>query len=619
MQTKSLVLYKQSPALVLSIADKLEILLQGGKTRSVREKDVVLLHPGPADTLPDPAQPIPDAQPQEAWELLQGESPTFRELAELVYNEFTPRSAWQTFLLLNRSPWFLGTPQNITVADAESVNARIQAEREKKEADARWDDFLNRFREGRADPDADEFFLRDLEMYALGRSRGSRILKTLGRTQSPENAHRLILEKHIKTRFWNPHPLRLDVPLKAPEVELEDFPPGEERLDLTGTEAFAIDDEGNQDPDDAVAWDGRRFWVHVADAAALAPPGSAADAAARERSSSLYLPECTVPMLPRQAARRLGLGLEPTSPALSYAFEIDDEYHVSGFSVHLTTVRVTRMTYAEAEQKISEEPFATINRITAAFRDRRYENGAVSINMPEVKVRVSEDTISITDLPGTRSRDMVAESMLMAGAYAGQWCLEQKIPVPFAVQDSPGGQSEQSQQKTAGHEAPLRFSDEFNKRKGMKRSRLTMKPSVHGGLGLDVYTRVTSPLRRYPDLLTSQQIRAYILGHPVQEESEVLAAVLSGDPVNVSLIQAERRSVMFWKIVWLSERPGWTCRAVLLELRERQGFFLIPEIALEIRVPVKKTLRPEDRVILKLKETDIAEPSAVFVIQEVLD
>jgi hypothetical protein len=85
--------------------------------------------------------------------------------------------------------------------------------------------------------------------------------------------------------------------------------PDEERLDLTGLPAYAIDDEGNLDPDDALSLDGDRLWVHIADVAALVRPGSPADLEARARGATLYLPETTVPMLPAAAVPRMGLGL----------------------------------------------------------------------------------------------------------------------------------------------------------------------------------------------------------------------------------------------------------------------------------------------------------------------
>ncbi|RLW68521.1 MAG: hypothetical protein B6D68_03480, partial [spirochete symbiont of Stewartia floridana] len=92
-----LVLYKQAPAHVKEIGNKVEIVLPGGRTLSVRDKDVVLLHPGPITSLSILDAEIPSGQVEEAWELLQGESPSLQELAELVYGRYTPSAAWHSF------------------------------------------------------------------------------------------------------------------------------------------------------------------------------------------------------------------------------------------------------------------------------------------------------------------------------------------------------------------------------------------------------------------------------------------------------------------------------------------------------------------------------------------
>ena len=173
-----------------------------------------------------------------------------------------------------------------------------------------------------------------------------------------------------------------------------------------------------------------------------------------------------------------------------------------------------------------------------------------------------------------------------------------------------GAERESSQTETPN------YVEEFEKRRGMKRSRTTLECGPHSGLGLSAYTRVTSPLRRYPDLIASRQIRSRICGRPPEDPESVLAGLAAFESRSGSLVQAERRSNLFWKLQWLARRPGWSTRAWLLDRRERAGLFLIPEIALEVRAALKTPLRPGDRATLKLKEVDIPESTALFIIQE---
>ena len=80
-------------------------------------------------------------------------------------------------------------------------------------------------------------------------------MNELGRSQSPENAHAFLLEIGYWDMWVDPYPQRLELPTSAPSIQLGELPQ-EDRVDLTALPAFAIDDEGNQDPDDAISLDG---------------------------------------------------------------------------------------------------------------------------------------------------------------------------------------------------------------------------------------------------------------------------------------------------------------------------------------------------------------------------
>ena len=107
LRPDSLVLYKVRPARVLSVSNKIEIELDGGKTKRVRDKDVVLLHPGPVGRLADLAASSGDVD--EAWSLLEGAQTNLRELAELAFGDYTPASAWAAWELVADGLYFEGT------------------------------------------------------------------------------------------------------------------------------------------------------------------------------------------------------------------------------------------------------------------------------------------------------------------------------------------------------------------------------------------------------------------------------------------------------------------------------------------------------------------------------
>ena len=119
----------------------------------------------------------------------------------------------------------------------------------------------------------------EVELLARGKQEKSRTLRDLSLPETPEAAHALLLRLGLWSEARTPYADRLHAALTDVALPVPDFA-DEARLDLTHLPTFAIDDEGNKDPDDAVGIEAlggglTRLWVHVADVAALVPPGSA--------------------------------------------------------------------------------------------------------------------------------------------------------------------------------------------------------------------------------------------------------------------------------------------------------------------------------------------------------
>jgi exoribonuclease-2 len=120
----------------------------------------------------------------------------------------------------------------------------------------------------------------------------------------------------------------------------------------------------------------------------------------------------------------------------------------------------------------------------------------------------------------------------------------------------------------------------------MRPRTLSTKPGLHAGLGLDIYTQVTSPLRRYTDLLAHQQIRAFILGKPLLDDAAILARAQEGDRGLFASVKAEKASRRHWTCVYIMERKKTAggdllFDAVTLENRGAKGVFSIPELGME--------------------------------------
>jgi exoribonuclease-2 len=127
------------------------------------------------------------------------------------------------------------------------------------------------------------------------------------------------------------------------------------------------------------------------------------------------------------------------------------------------------------------------------------------------------------------------------------------------------------------------------------------------------YTQVTSPLRRYTDLLAHQQIRAFLRGAPPLTEEEVLFRLAAGEAAAAAAVQAERASRAHWTAVYLSDKIGSHWEGVLVEKKGPRGIIIIPALALEIQAGIKRDREPNETVALTLASVRIPEAETIFV------
>jgi exoribonuclease-2 len=645
-QEKGLVIYKNKPALITGFeAEKIAIAVEGGDNLKVREKDIDLIHPGPC-TLKDLESPLLEGSEREAWELLTGESSagtSLKELAELIYGAYTPRTALAVWELLHDGLYFTGDIGSIKARPRAAVeeDEKKRAEKQREEGDrAAFLEKMKKLTPFRGTvpssplelSSADRRFLQDVEALARGRSDKSRTMKELGKSETPEEAHRLLLASGAWTVWENLHPDRFGLSRDSAGI-IPTPPPEEDRLDLTGLAAYAIDNSWSDDPDDAVSLEGPDatgklaggycLWVHVADPAASVTPGSPADIEARGRGATLYLPEGAIRMMAEEALPLFALGLSDVSPALSFKITIKPDSTIDSTEIFRSLVKVTRLTYEDADALISTgkaADLAALSALAEANVERRLNTGAVIIDLPDAHIHVNldgasgEKRVSIEPLPSYRSAEMVRECMLLAGEGAALWAIQNKIPFPFISQEA----GELPEKRLPG------LAGVWQLRRSMRPRNLSSKPGVHWGLGLDQYTQVTSPLRRYTDLLCHQQIRARLTGSPLLGEEEILFRAAAAEAAAVAASRAERASRAHWMAVYLSSKRDaidseasiW--EAIVLDRkgnignRSFRGTAIIPALGLETQVSLHGTEQPNDKIRLKLISVKIPEGEAGF-------
>lgn len=597
----TLVLYHSRTAYIRNInGDKLEIAIEGGGSKNVREKDLVFLHPGPVNSLPP--QKLPDPDLADVAALMEGEKLSFSDFMDLLYGKTTPDAAYSAYLLLAADLYFEGSvAEGVTLKDPAEVEKKLAVLREKEEAKAKYEARVERIRT-RSILEEDLPYLNEIGLVAKKINSASRLMKDAGIEATPEKAQRLLLDLGVWTWRDNPIPARFGVELSNPEIPEMNTLPDENRVDLTQLAAYAIDDEGSNDPDDAISYDAETgmLWVHVADPAVFAEPGSAIDHEACRRGANLYLPEGVTHMLPLWMTDVFGLGLNETSPALSFAIRIDPETGEAELEqVCLSTVKVERHTYDTAANLPLDEVRALLER----FRRKRAENGALFIDLPEVKIHTDEaGVVSIRRIGVTPERELVANAMLAAGSAVAKWAVANNIPMPFVVQDPPD---------PALMPPPDADLDSMPRMYAMRKACQTgitsTSPGCHAGLGLDPYTRVTSPLRRYCDLLAHQQIRRFLAGDELMDSAEMEDALAVSEAASGILRRVERLCNEYWTLVWLlqqQESGEWHTEAIPVYHPDDRWFFLLPELAYEYKCRFGGRVRMGEPVTMFLQKAD---------------
>ena len=385
----------------------------------------------------------------------------------------------------------------------------------------------------------------------------------------------------------------------------------EGRRDLTDLDVFTIDEASTVDIDDGLSLrqteDGYEVGVHIVDAAALVPLGGVLDHAARERMTSLYLPENTLPMLPRALSENRGsLSQGHTRRAVSLLMQWSRDHQLLDWELSRSTVcSRRRYTYTEADAALDTDSadeghaLRIVQAIAQTLRADRMADGALEMERPEVKIAVDAErniTVSFTPVP-TPARRMVAEFMVLANQLVGERLRDCGVPAIYRTQDP-----------VSMEDVPDTSVDavrHYHILRQIRPSRLTTTPGPHALLGVEPYVQATSPLRRYLDLVVQRQLTSAIDGFdPPYSPDDLKGLIGEADATLRDLNRAEDERKRYWAFKYLGGRIGEAFPAVVLDVRERQSVVELDTFLIRSNVYLPPTISPGQTVQLELQEVD---------------
>lgn len=617
----SVVLYKGQPAVVTEIVGD-KFIIEGDEqfSKKVRKKDFFILSEKPVKSLSEILNArLPQVDFSIAHEFFT-EDVSYNEVAELFFTELEPQQTWKAWEAISTSPYFdVPVPSApVKVRSPEEVEKLKEKEAEKKLEAVFYKEFVKEAKTflkkipQTKNSESKVFntkkyykFLQEIEQVAFGKINKSKILVDLKIKQAPENAHDFLLKSGAWQIDKNPYPQRFDVSTNDAKDQIEKPVYQKPFTDLTAFTSYAIDNPGSTDPDDAVCFNDGTLYIHVACPAETVTQGSAPDETACDKGATIFLPEQVGRMLNNKAVEYYALGLEKECFALTFAIQFDQDFELSDVKIFRSKISVERMTYEEAETK-KDGVLKPLFELARNIFKRRQRNGAVLIKLPEVFINVQKTkdktTIEIEQIKTLEASEMIREMMLVAGEAGAMFAFKNQIPFQFISQEKP----------TFPEKISEGFAGEYQKRRCMHSRTVSTVPSKHFALGLSMYAQLTSPLRRYADLISQQQILRFIDGEKLIDQDTFLNRLARAEIGSKNISRAARLSVTHWILVYLVQNPEHIFDAIVLEISGHNARVILPELGYETDINLKQPHVLNETFKVKAINVDLAFQKATF-------
>ena len=393
-----------------------------------------------------------------------------------------------------------------------------------------------------------------------------------------------------------------------------------EREDYRKVWTCTIDPKDAKDFDDALSFrkikDGLyEVGVHIADVSHFVKEGDIIDREAQKRSTSIYLVDRTIPMLPERLCNFL-CSLRPDEEKFTYSviFELDDEANIKKYHIAHTIIKSDRrFCYEEVQQLLEDngvidntgkpappapadgykgqfaDQIISLDRLAKKLREKRFREGSVKFDTEELHFDIDETgkPIRCYYKHSKDANKLVEEFMLLANKSVAESV--GKVPkgkkaktFPYRIHDNPdptkfetlkdfvvkfGYRMKSSSTKGATARSLNKLMDDVEDKPEGKliqtialRSMMKAKYSIHNighfGLGFEYYTHFTSPIRRYPDLLVHRLLTHYANDGRSANEKHYEDLCEHCSDMEIIAQNAERDSIKYKMVEFMGEHLG---------------------------------------------------------------
>ena len=383
-----------------------------------------------------------------------------------------------------------------------------------------------------------------------------------------------------------------------------ELPPIPGDLPLAAVQAFSLDDIGTTEIDDAFSLEQRaggvlRVGIHIAAPGLGFAPGSPLDVIARLRLSTAYMPGRKFTMLPEDVIAGYSLDHGGEQAAVSLYFDVAADGAISAAHSRVERVPVVA-NLRHAQYDVLNQAFESGGVTGLAFEaelrelwrvagllEARRGKPSVSTAALDYTFHVEGDRVRIVPRRrGSPLDKLVSEMMIFANSSWGELLAERDVAAIYRVQST----------------GKVRFS---------------VHPEPHEGLGLGCYAWMSSPLRRYVDLVNQWQLIAALSGRraPFARNSDGLLTALRAFEITAARFDEHQQTMEdYWSLRWLLQEGVSTAPAVVL----RESLARFEGLPLIARVPSLPPLDPGTRVALEISAVDLIERNVSCLFREIL-
>ena len=439
-----------------------------------------------------------------------------------------------------------------------------------------------------------------------------KITKVLGKPGDYNTEmHSILLEYDLPYEF--PSEVEKDAETLSIEITKDEIT---KRRDMRSDLTFTIDPKDAKDFDDALSFTklengNYEIGIHIADVSHYVQPKTILDAEAYERATSVYLVDRVVPMLPEMLSNSV-CSLRPNEEKLTFSavFEINEKAQIiKQWFGRTVTYSDKRFIYEEAqviienknnivpanvsltgqEYKVDDvivEAILKLDELAKILRKKRMKQGAISFDRVEMKFNLDEaaNPVGVYFKEAKDANKLIEEFMLLANRKVAEFIGKSKGGKPsnktfvYRVHDEPdieklaslqniiskfGYKINTDTRESTSDSLNQLLSDVYGKAesnmietlaiRSMSKAVYTTQNIGHYGLAFDYYSHFTSPIRRYPDILTHRLLQHYLDGGNSAKQEVYEEKCKHSSKREELASKAERDSIKYMQVKYMQD------------------------------------------------------------------